>query len=701
MKKLALLEAILDKTNLICYAADMETYELIYLNRATKETVGINDDSYIGKKCYKLLQGNEKPCSFCTNHKLKEGCDYRWDHYNSLLNKYFDVMDTTLNFNGRKIRLEYAVDITDKKEELFALKNKLTVEETLVRCVQTLSGDLDVQTAIYRLLSVICDFYKADRAYIFEMHKEKKLLVNTYEWCRSGIAPQIDNLGSVPLNAVDTWVEKFKELGYFYISNLNHDLSKDSLDYKILQPQGIDSLIAAPLKSDEEISGFVGVDNPTQNIKDASLLRSISLFIMDDLKKRKTVSQLEKLSFVDDLTGLFNRHKYMNEITELSSGNGKSVGILYADINGLKAANDDYGHEYGDKLIKEAASLLLRHFSDSVYRVGGDEFVVLSYDSSSEGFEARVKNFRKAHDKQKELYMSFGSVWCADSRDISRHVSYADEIMYVDKQNYYKQSRGESKKYRASIASDLLELINNDNFTVYLQPKVKLSDSSCVGAEALLRKIINGRVIEPHKFMHVYEKTGLISYLDMFVLEKVCKIIRQWTEQGYNLLPISVNFSRYTVMEYNIAEKMLAMCGKYDVDPQSIMIEITEHVSDIKGVALNAVLSDIKRQGFKISLDDFGSEYSSIAILGDIQFDEIKLDKSLMNKVDESSGKEIVKHLISLCNSLKNTDTIVEGIETPQQVEILKKYNCLLGQGYLFSKPVSVKDFTRKFLKRN
>lgn len=701
MNRLTLLESILDCTDLICYVSDYETYELIYMNRAVKATVGVdeNDESYVGKKCYELLQGNRAPCSYCTNRFLKPGENYKWENYNMLLRKYFDLKDTMLIIDGRKLRLEFANDITSNKEELFKLKNKLTVEETLVRCAQTLSGDLDVQSAIYRLLAVVCDFYKADRAYIFESDDGGETISNTYEWCKDGVSPQMHNLQNIPRRNAQGFYDMFEEVGCFFVDNLKHDLDPNSNEYKILQPQGIDRLIAAPLKRDDVVVGFVGVDNPMENVKDSVLLRSISLFIMDDLEKRKAVRDLEKLSFIDNLTGLYNRHKYMNEVLELSNGDGRSVGILYADINGLKKANDDFGHEYGDKLIKKATSLLQRHFSDSTFRIGGDEFVALSYDAGTETFDSRVKNFRTALEKQNEVSMSLGYVWCADSRDINQHIAYADEFMYIDKQNYYKNSLGVSKKYRATVATDLLESINNKNFIVFLQPKVKLSDGKIVGAEALIRKVSENCVIEPYKFMYVYEKTGLISYLDMFVLETVCKQIREWKRQGYKTFPVSVNFSRNTVMEYNIAEKIKSVCDKYEVMPENIMIEITEHVGNIKGVALAEVLKSIQKMGFRISLDDFGSEYSSIAVLSEIHFDEIKFDKSLVDKIrSNGTSRAILKHLIGLCNSLKDTCTIVEGIETEEQLKILLKYNCKQGQGYFFSRPLSIKDFTLKYL---
>lgn len=683
----------MDNHSNICYIADPVTYELLYINRKGRELAGIGNERK-GLKCYQVLQGLDAPCDFCTNHLLQPGKEYCWEFYNSKFKKFFNLRDTLININGRLVRLEWAVDITAYREETKELSDRLFLEETLLHCIQTLSGEQDVQTALNTLLAMVGGYYGANRAYIFEFNMAARTTDNTYEWCREGVSSEKDKLQEIPLSAIHGWIERFKQSGTFFITSLQGDLDPDSEDYKILEPQGIESLMAAPLMEKGEIIGFLGVDDPSVNILDNRLLCSVSLMIQEDLEKRRMLAELERMSYVDPLTGLANRNKYIARLRELERTPPACLGVIYFDINGLKAANDNYGHAFGDHLISRASEMLTKFFHNDVYRTGGDEFVVLCPDQDQDLFESMLSEFRSLAAADKDLHLSIGGNWRKGELDIREQTLLADELMYIDKQTYYKTLLNSTAKVRIGEAQILLDDIAAGMFVVYLQPQVDLRTEKIVGAEALIRrKNPEGGLVSPARFIPTYEKEGIIRHLDFFVLETVCAALRRWKAEGH-VVPISVNLSRVTLLEHNIANQLAGVCARHGIDPQLICIEVTESISRMDTPALEKLISRIREKGFSISLDDFGAQYSNLAILTAINFNEIKFDRSLINGLgDNQKNNIIMEHVIGMCHDFDDTHSLAEGIETVQQKRILTEYKCKYGQGYLFYRPMDMETF--------
>lgn len=281
---------ILEEASGVSYIVDMEKYEMIFLTRAGMKAYGLEKtEDYIGKKCYKLLQGLDKPCPFCTNEHLKVGEHLRWDFHNKYLDRWFTIDDTMVIINGRKCRVETATDRT----EVIKLSNQLSMEATLMKCLNILVTAGDIGIGIQSFLETIGKYYGANRAYVFEFDLINQELNNTFEWCMDGVSAEIDNLQNLPLEVVDNWVKKFKNVGEFYITALNDDVDKDSDEYRILEAQGINSLMATPLMKQGKIVGFIGVDDPTQKTDDISLLRSAADIMMIEMEKHRMTIELE------------------------------------------------------------------------------------------------------------------------------------------------------------------------------------------------------------------------------------------------------------------------------------------------------------------------------------------------------------------------------------------------------------------------
>lgn len=690
-------KVITDESDNAVYVSDPETYELIHLNRAARKMFGIALDADLtGAKCHKLLQGKDAPCEFCTNHLLSPDDFYIWDFYNPIIEQHFMLKDKLISVDGRLLRMEIATDITERAQQTQELDNRLSVESALVQCISTLKSGTDTDTAINSLLRYVGAFYNADRAYIFETDFANQVTNNTYEWCDKGVEPEIDFLQNVPVSAIDRWMEAFEKGGFIQISSVGKSLDHDSLEYQILEPQGVERLVAAPLiDSFGDIIGFIGVDNPEENFESAYLLTSISYFVVDDLEKSKMISQLEKMSYEDALTGLKNRNCYFRRLRELQSHDPASLGVVYLDINGLKRTNDTYGHSYGDALIQRAADHLKEVFHEDIYRIGGDEFVTLCIDMTEEAFHDRVDKLRELVEEDDGCSLSIGSKWDAGEINAADLIADADELMYINKQSYYQSSLASMPRHRAIFIKDLCRAINDGAYVVYLQPKVELKTHRIYGAEALVRRRENdGTLTSPAKFISLLESEGAIRYIDFYVLETVCKTLQKWREEGSPLLQIAVNFSRITLMEDYIVEHMLEICKEYDIDPSLITIEVTESIGKMDMELLKELIIEIVSAGFSISLDDFGSQYSNMAILSAIDFNELKFDRSLVkNIVGNEKSSIIMHHAISMGKMLNKTASVAEGIETEAQLDMLSNMDCDYGQGYYFSKPVSIEEF--------
>lgn len=372
--------------------------------------------------------------------------EYRWmtdgkdDKYCGLLiliEIIFFVMYSLWNFYWN-LQLHLSRETVEKEA---------SVSNTLIKCIRVLNSHPDMDVALNKLLEIIDKYFDGDRAYIFENDYERQTTSNLYEYTVDGVVPEIDELQDVPLGAIDYWMDRFREDGTFYISDVKKEVDKDTDTYRLLKMQNIKKLIAVPLIEERKIIGFIGVDNPKQNYEDLSLLSSVTFFILDSIEKREMTKELQKMSFEDGLTRLNNRNKFNQVMDELKVTPSKSMGVVYLDLNGLKEVNDRFGHEAGDKLIKKSAKIIYDIFGVDAFRIGGDEFVAIVVNDSKESFVNKVKS-TKVLMKQKEVSISVGTSFREENCDIEKQLADADMKMYEEKQKFYKSPENNRRKSR-------------------------------------------------------------------------------------------------------------------------------------------------------------------------------------------------------------------------------------------------------------
>ena len=410
------------------------------MNAKAKEFFGLDKDdtSYLGQTCYHLFFGSDTPCEFCTRPILNHDDFYRYETYNDKLKEHFYHRTKFITIEDQEYYFKITDVYTDRFRRQLEIEHQLETQNTLLLCIRTLTEEPTTKAAITSLLQIVAEYYKADRAYLFEIDHALQEASNTYEWVRTGVTSEIGNLQNVPLSVIAHWIEIFEKQRKFYLSKLEEQEHPDSETYALLQEQNVQSLMAVPLVANNIITGFIGVDNPRKNYDDFTLLSSVTHFILNDLEKRSVTEKLKNLSFTDSLTGLYNRNRYNHMVSELLQNPPAILGIIYLDLNGLKKVNDRGGHSAGDNLLRHTAQILLSLFRDDAYRIGGDEFVILLPRIPKFVFDMRIEKLRQKF-QEADILISLGSCWRNQDVNILQQVKEADQLMYEEKEEYYRQ----------------------------------------------------------------------------------------------------------------------------------------------------------------------------------------------------------------------------------------------------------------------
>lgn len=288
------LESIVEALDEIVYVSDLTTYELYYVNAAGRRMTGAHD--YKGRKCYKVFQGRDDPCEFCTNHFLKEDRFYTREWDNKELKRHFLVKDKLIPWREKTARMGVAVDISEREILSQAVREKLDFAESMLTCAKALAEEPDMGRAVRRILATVVEFHQSDRAYLFEPDPHNKAVWNdTYEWCRAGIEHEKENLQHIHAAVMQRWMDLFGRHASVILSNVEELRESEPQEWEALRCRGIRRLIAVPIHKEGELVGFLGVDNPRHCITDDSLMRMLSLFVVNRLNKNETEERLGEL----------------------------------------------------------------------------------------------------------------------------------------------------------------------------------------------------------------------------------------------------------------------------------------------------------------------------------------------------------------------------------------------------------------------
>jgi diguanylate cyclase (GGDEF)-like protein/PAS domain S-box-containing protein len=424
---------------------------------------------------------------------------------------------------------------------------------------------------------------------------------------------------------------------------------------------------------------------------------------------RRKDEYIRHLAFHDHLTGLPNQALLFDRINEgitHASGDRAPLGIMYIDLDRFKAVNDSFGHDVGNSLLQEVAARLrgcLRR-SDTVARIGGDEFVVLlrrivdpsGYAALAQKVIAQLSTPVHVAGRDMQVGASIGiACYPDDGSDSIELMKNADAAMYAAKSGgrgayrFFKAAMTARAEERLQLEMELRAAVRDGDLEMYYQPKVMLPTGAMCGVEALVRWRHRGRgLLSPNAFIALAEETGIIRDLGDWVLAEVFRQSRAWRRSGVGGFRIAVNISAEQLRRDDLVEKIITLASRYSVAPSDIEIELTESGVMADPEAVSEVLGRLRLLGIPIAIDDFGTGYSSLAYLRRLPIDILKIDRSFVANADQGrSDAEIVKTVVALGQALGLT-VVAEGVETESQADYLRSCGCPAAQGYLFAEPL-------------
>lgn len=437
--------------------------------------------------------------------------------------------------------------------------------------------------------------------------------------------------------------------------------------------------------------------------KDGKIINYIGMF-SDITLIMESRRRMEYLATHDELTKLPNRSIF-NEHLKLALARSTRAGIqlalLFVDLDNFKFINDMLGHEEGDELLKQVAKRLkgcMREM-DIIARLGGDEFVILIEIEDRNSARVMAKRILKAFttgfllkDQEFVITPSIGiSLFPDDSTDPKILMSHADTAMYRAKENgkntylFFTKEMAEHISNRLSMERSLRLSISNDELFMEYQPLIDFGTNEMIGVEALVRWRNDGEIIPPSTFIPIAEESGLIAEIDSWVIGEVCRQIRIWNQAGLPPFYVSLNISAQHFRRPNIFSRIMGIVSLANISPKRLSIEITESsLMDVE--RSNSMLQRLHEVGFRISVDDFGTGFSSLAYLKRFSVNELKIDRNFIDGIaDETEDRSITTAIIAMAREL-GLKTVAEGVETDAQHKVLKELGCSIGQGYYYAK---------------
>lgn len=454
-----------------------------------------------------------------------------------------------------------------------------------------------------------------------------------------------------------------------------------------------------------------------ETVKEGGYLASIAL------QHYRSKEKIQLLAFQDPLTGLSNRRLFdekLKEVFERSRAKEKEFSVLFIDLDRFKVINDTYGHKFGDTFLEKVAGRIKScvRSTDLVSRRGGDEFTVLLENGS---FKAAENIARRIVEQLEQPFIINGvevstspsigiGVFPYHGQDTDELLRRADEAMYQAKREggnmfkFHDEFLEQKLQEKLQIEKHLQKALKNNELSLHYQPKVSLHSGEIEGVEALIRWVspVLG-FVPPAKFIPIAEETGLIVPIGKWVVETACEELKKWEHTKYSNLSISINLSIKQFFKPDFVTSIKETIEQTSINPSLLELEITESMT-MNVEQAKTILTELKALGVMISVDDFGTGYSSLSYLSYFPFDAVKVERSFISALSQGKQSLDILRSIFLISKTLQYQVVAEGVETKEQLDILKQLDCDLVQGYFFSKPLpkeALEDFYTAFTEEN
>lgn len=426
---------------------------------------------------------------------------------------------------------------------------------------------------------------------------------------------------------------------------------------------------------------------------------------------------LERSLKVDNLTGALNTPGLMQYGSRLCEQKRiQDYTAIFLNLKNFKFINTRVGSRVGDRILTEYARRNADFLQeDELFaRPGGDNFfLLLKNDRIQDYLEYATPltvtvSLENGEKREFELRAKMGIYPLTEYDTMNDVMNYTSIALAVAKSHrrsqdvvWYMPQMLEQSMHSRAILNAFPKALARKEFLVYFQPKVDLQTNMLCGAEALVRWARVDRVVRPLEFVPVLEREGLICQLDFYVFEEVCRMIKEWTDAGIEPVCISTNFSKVHLSNRDLAERIISIVKKYDVNPDYLEIELTEMSGEDDFEAMSDFIQCVRAHGISVSIDDFGTGYSTLNMLKDLEVDVIKLDKSFLDNLEQQrkSDRIVIKNIINMVKELEMT-ILAEGVESWEQLKFLRDMKCAIVQGYLFDRPLMKEEFELRLKER-
>lgn len=427
-------------------------------------------------------------------------------------------------------------------------------------------------------------------------------------------------------------------------------------------------------------------------------------------------SKVRELEY-DALTDVYTQQKFTQATREmLDNGKGKKFAYIHFDVERFKIINSFYGSKEGDRLISKVGQVVREtmecYEKECTYgRITGDIFgICLEFEDVKELSDL----VEKMQNRIKRFFVLYylettAGIYVIEDNSMELSAIYENANLaaqkckgqYLFHEAFYTKEMGEKVLREQAIMDTMDAALQDEQFIVYFQPKYELKKYSPSGAEALVRwQKKDGTIVPPNEFIPLFERNGFIIKLDCYVWEKVCQFIRKELDAGRTPEPISVNVSRVHLYNPKFLETLVDLVEKYKISPKYLNLELTESAFFDNVRLMQNAVKYLHKAGFTVFMDDFGSGYSSLNILKDIDLDVIKIDMKFLSKGGEEKGMKILEAVITMAKSL-HMPVIAEGVEEKQQVQMLKRLGCHYIQGYYFARPMPQEKYCELIIKKD
>ena len=642
-----------------------QNYRIIYFNDAAKSYYsGLKEGMY----CYQWIGNGKTPCKDCP------GTSQKSEHviyYNSALKMWLDVSSGTIDIpghNGCSLIMFRPVD--EKNKNLFYHLTDNTVYDELF------------------------EFNIAANAYKVLFHQQDKFQIPSAE----------GRLDTFCRDAADIIIHPEDKMRFIEFWEASTLLDRLLANGKIMKGEFRKLLVNGNYCWARVIAVLFRCGDCADPI--------IMCYVqdIDSWKKKEEEEQKrlqEKREETDSMTGLFRYGPFFERAEQLleKSSNEKYV-MVAIDIEHFKLFNEWYGEEEGDRFLikigKHLKSVELQYNSIAGY-MGGDDFVIIVPEDISilKNLEKEINNYVRQYGANAGFLPAFG-IYRIEDRRLSVGMMYDRAAIALNsvKGNYARRigwyDPGMKRKMEKDqlLLSEIQRALEKREFIFYVQPQCNMLTGKIIGLESLVRwqHPVRG-LISPGEFIPLLEQNGFITYLDIYVWELVCKQLSAWNKGGKKLIPFSVNMSRMDIYAIDVVEKFKELVDKYEIDPKYLEIEITESAYAEDDDKIRRVLEDLRKAGFPVFMDDFGSGYSSLNMLKDVNVDVIKIDTKFldMNENSQSRGMGILETIVRMARVMQ-MKIIAEGVERKEQVDFLRNIGCIYGQGYYYYKPLPIKE---------